>query len=120
MLESDFSAPSDVMSAGVVGAADLPPILGLCCGWLICRSSRFRLKGPNLINTYKIPLLWTAQCIGLVMAMELQCEVTNCLHRYLVSIFSYKISDNSDMIRVDKFPRRQNVVIWNLKPQNIN
>ena len=43
MLESDFSAPSDVMSAGVVGAADLPPLLGPCRGWLILWSSEVRL-----------------------------------------------------------------------------
>ena len=44
MLESDCFAPSDVMSAGVEGAADLLP---MCSGWLDCRSSRFRLAPPS-------------------------------------------------------------------------
>ena len=40
MPESDISAPSDVVGAGVEGAADLPLMYR---GWLICGSSRCRL-----------------------------------------------------------------------------
>ena len=49
MLKSNFSAPSDVMSAGVVGAVDLLSLLGPCRGWLILWSSRFRLKKAEAV-----------------------------------------------------------------------